>query len=138
MPATRRGSASSDPAPGAGGYDLRLGCPLELIPQADPYSALPAGGFPLLLLKEGQPLPNALVSARRQDQPLERLTARTDAAGRVRLPLRGPGRWLLNAVFIRPAASGEPATWESFWASLTFEIPATPLHPSVLPPRRGN
>lgn len=129
---------AGDPAPGAKGFDRRLGCPLELIPEADPYAALPGDGLPFLLLWEGKPLANAQISARRQEEPLAKLKARSDAAGRVTLPVSAPGVWLVNAVFIRPATSGEPGAWESFWASLTFEIPAAPLHPSVPASRRGN
>jgi uncharacterized GH25 family protein len=48
---------------------------------------------------------------------------RTDAAGRVRVPLSRSGVWLVKAVHMIPAPAGADADWESIWASLTFELP---------------
>ncbi len=111
-----------DPA-AAKGFDRKLGFFLELIPEANPLALASGAGLPLRLLLDGKPLEGALISARGSLLPLSRLTARTDAAGRAVLPIAGSGVWLLNAVYLRPARSGEPATYESWWASLTFEIP---------------
>ena len=46
----------------------------------------------------------------------------TTSDGRVALPLEGARRWLVTAVHMRPAPAGSDADWESFWASLTFEL----------------
>lgn len=108
---------------GAGGHDRVLGLPLELVPEASPY-ALPRGGSLLVrLLQEGKPLEGALVVALRRGEPARRISARTDAGGRVRLSLDLPGVWLVKAVHMVPAPEGVGADWESFWASLTFEVP---------------
>lgn len=106
------------------GFDRVLGLALELVPEAAP-ALLPAGGpLPLRLLLAGKPLAGVQVSARSRARPLDKAVARTDAAGRVRLPIAGPGTWLINAVYLRPLA-GQAGEWESLWASLTFEIPAS-------------
>ena len=56
---------------------------------------------------------------------MEKLTARTNKAGRVNLTLPGGGGvWLVKAVHMVPAARETAAEWESLWASTTFELPA--------------
>ena len=57
------------------------------------------------------------------DRPADRLTVRTGADGRARLPLNRAGRWLVKAVHMIAVPASDPAAdWESFWASLTFEV----------------
>jgi uncharacterized GH25 family protein len=108
---------------GAGGHDRVLGLPLELVPEASPYSLAGGGSLPVRLLHEGKPLEGALVVALRRDEPARKISARTDAGGRVMLSLDLPGIWLVKAVHMVPAPEETGADWESFWASLTFEIP---------------
>ena len=74
------------------------------------------------LLHGGEPLAGARVAAVSGRRPAERVAARTDAAGRVRLPIAEPGPWLVTSVHMVPAAAGSGADWESLWASLTFEV----------------
>jgi uncharacterized GH25 family protein len=76
------------------------------------------------LLYHGAPLAGAKVAALPKDQPSRQIAARTDAQGRVRLVLDRPGVWLVKAVHMIPAPPGTGAEWESFWASLTFALPA--------------
>jgi hypothetical protein len=64
------------------------------------------------------------VAALSKGQPSRQVAARTDAQGRVRLPLGGSGVWLVKAVHMIAAPAGSGADWESFWASLTFALPA--------------
>jgi uncharacterized GH25 family protein len=108
---------------GAGGHDRVLGLPLELVPEASPSSLTGGGSLPVRLLHEGKPLEGALVVALRRDQPSRKISGRTDAGGRVMLSLDLPGVWLVKAVHMVPAPEETGADWESFWASLTFEIP---------------
>jgi uncharacterized GH25 family protein len=109
---------------GAGGHDRVLGLPLELVPEASPSSLTRGGSLPVRLLQEGKPLEGALVVALRRGEPARRISARTDAGGRVMLSLDLPGVWLVKAVHMVPAPEETGADWESFWASLTFEVPA--------------
>lgn len=112
---------------GAGpGYDRKLGLPLELVPEANPYKLKQRGELPVRLYYGGKPLAGALVVALQKDRPEPRLSARSDSQGRVRLRLDRPGVWLVKAVHMVPAVSAARETgadWESFWASLTFEVP---------------
>ncbi|MCK6447952.1 MAG: DUF4198 domain-containing protein [Planctomycetes bacterium] len=117
------------------GFDRAMNLPLELIPHKNPSSlgrGAEGAGYetlPLSLYFEAQPLAGALVAALCLDEPhadaTKPLFARTDERGRVELALPRAGRWLIAAVHMRPAQEHpERADYESYWGSLTFEIPA--------------
>lgn len=106
-----------------GGFDRLAGLTLELVPEGNPYTHVAGEALPFRLLFEGAPVADVLVQAVARETPDQTLQARTDAEGRVRLPLGHSGGWLVKAVHMVPAPSGLDADWESFWASLTFEIP---------------
>jgi|HubBroStandDraft_3_1064219.scaffolds.fasta_scaffold02857_3 uncharacterized GH25 family protein len=109
-------------APGPGRYDQVLGLPLELVPDRDPY-ALGAGmELPVTLLFGGRPLAGAKVTAIPKGHAAEQVSARTDARGKARLPLGRGGPWLIKSVHMQPAPAASGAQWESWWASLTFEL----------------
>ena len=98
-----------------------VGLALELVPEADPTRAPAGSELPVRLLHEGEPVAGALVAAVPAGRPAARVTARTDATGRVVLPLGEPGAWLISAVHMLRAPAGSGTDWESLWASLTFE-----------------
>ena len=105
--------------------DRLLGFTLELVAERNPY-AIPAGqDLPLRLTYQNRPLAGALVVAMNRLNPAEKLAARTDNDGRVRFRLRPGGMWLVKAVHMVQAPAGANAEWESFWASLTFELRTT-------------
>lgn len=107
------------------GHDRVAGLPLELVPERNPYTLAAAGArLPVRLLHRGKPLAGALVVAIPRGRPAAKVSARSDARGRVELPLDGAGLWLVKAVHMMPAPAATGADWESLWASLTFEIPA--------------
>ena len=112
----------SGPASEAKG-DRRLGFPLELVAERNPYALRDGGDVPIRLLWQGRPLEGALVVAVNSAAPKEKLSARSDSEGRVRFRLRPGGMWLVKAVHMVPA-SGADADWQSYWASLTFEASA--------------
>jgi hypothetical protein len=121
------------------GFDHVLGYTLELLPEKSPFDlkkvekdgASLVEGVPLRLMYDGKPLANALVGALSLDAPKPKagepnqqpITGRTDAEGRVKLDLPSTGRWLFAAVHIIRVEGNPSADWESFWASLTVEIP---------------
>ena len=100
--------------------DRALGFTLELIAERRPDSLRAGEALPLRLLLDGRPLGGALVVARPRDDPSRKIALRSDAEGRVRLPLSRSGDWMVKAVHMRPAPAGSGADWESLWASLTF------------------
>ena len=112
-----------------------LGLSLELVPDDVPGAS---GGLRLRVLHEGAPLAGALVKAWRRplsgegtpvpvmqrDSVDVAWQARSDAGGRVTLPTREAGEWLVSVVHMEPCAERSVADWESTWASLTFVRPA--------------
>jgi len=105
--------------------DRALGFPLELVAERNPYFIGADHDLPVRLTYENRPLAGVLVVAMNRLNPSEKLTARTDANGRVRFRLRSGGMWLIKAVHMVPAPAGAAAEWSSFWASLTFETRST-------------
>jgi uncharacterized GH25 family protein len=106
--------SSADPR-----HDHALGLPLELVNESAPAAGQP---LRLQLLHRGKPLEGALVVLSRKAKPMEKLRARTDAAGRVSFVLPARGMWLATSVHMLPAPFYTKEDWRSVWASLSFEI----------------
>ena len=104
------------------GRDTPLGFPFEIVSERNPYASGAGKTLPFRVLLRGKPSAGVLVMALRRGAPESRLTARSDARGRVSFRLPAPGVWLVKAVHIEPVAAPD-ADWESLWASLTFELP---------------
>ena len=100
--------------------DRALGLPLELIAERRPDLLRGGELLPVRLLHEGRPLAGALVVAMHRDDPQQTIMQRSDADGRVQLPLHRAGTWLVKAVHMVPAPAGSGADWHSLWASLSF------------------
>ncbi len=47
---------------------------------------------------------------------------RTDPAGRIQVPLAAARMWRLHSLMMERCSEPGAADWESFWASLTFEV----------------
>ena len=116
---------------GEGGADRALGLPVEIVVEGDPYAEPMPEAVALLALVDGEPVGNALVNVfTKPESGLEPgdeagLTKlRTDAEGRVTLPLEPGLRYLANVVDMREASAemeaDTGAVWESRWGSTTF------------------
>ncbi len=114
---------------GNDGYDHTFGFKLELVPQKNPLT-LPAGaGLPFQLLFFGEPVEGVLVAALEYENPMQRITARTDANGMVKLKLPKLGHWLIKAVHMTEVTEDESfADWQSFWASFVFDNSKSSLY----------
>jgi uncharacterized GH25 family protein len=111
--------------PGAatkGVFDAPLGFTLELVPRRNPYTMKQGGELPLSLTFRGKPIAGILVVAMNKEHPEQAVRARTDAKGRVALRLAQPGFWLVKAVHMDAAPADSGVDWESWWASLTFDV----------------
>jgi uncharacterized GH25 family protein len=128
--------------------DQPLGLPFELVARSNPYAGGPVTvealwqGEPVAgVLVEAKPLAAPTTPARAGDRPAgasveegERAAAsslalRTDASGRAVFTLPHGGPWGLFAVHmvpatVLPAAERADADWLSYWATLSFELPA--------------
>jgi uncharacterized GH25 family protein len=98
-----------------------IGLRYEIVPDVDPTVHL--APFHGRVLYDGRPLPGALVVALLKGEPSERLTTRSDDQGTFAFALPQAGVWLVKSVHMTRAAWYSHADWESFWASLTFEVP---------------
>jgi len=112
--------------------DRSLGFTLELVAERNPYAMTVGQELPVRLTYEGRPLAGTLVVAMNRSDPSDKLTARSDSDGRVRFRMPRPGMWMIKAVHMIPAQPESHAEWESFWASLTFDVPGAinAPHPS--------
>jgi uncharacterized GH25 family protein len=102
--------------------DRALGFPIELVAERNPYQMRSGDTLPVRLTFKGAPLAGALVMAFNQRHPFLKKRVRSDQNGRATFTIDEPGPWLVKAVHMVPAAAGSNADWESFWASLTFEM----------------
>jgi hypothetical protein len=108
--------------PSAAQADKQLGFTLELVAERNPYLLHNGDELPVRLTYLNKPLAGALVVAMNRLHPGDKVSARTDAEGRVRLTLKSDGMWMIKSVHMIPAIAGASADWASYWASLTFEM----------------
>ncbi len=106
------------------GGDRPIGLTLEIVAESNPYEMTAGRPMAFRLLHEGRPLPGALVTATRRGAEDSKLSLRTDDEGRAAFTLGEAGIWLIASVHMAEAPEGLDADWESWWASLTFELPA--------------
>ena len=128
--------AALPPAAADTAYRRVLGLPLELVPEQNPYRLRPGAALTVRVLRQGQPVPGALVQvwqaappAKNQPGPplVTHFVTHANAQGRVLLRLPAAGPYLLATVRMEPtpAALAARADWLSTWASLTFGGPGT-------------
>ena len=106
----------------AGAGDRTLGFPIELVAERNPYEMRAGESLAVRLTYQSAPLAGALVVAFNQRHPYHKVRVRSDRDGRASFAIDEPGPWLVKAVHMVPAPAGANADWESFWASLTFEM----------------
>lgn len=105
---------------GAAPQDEPAGLTLEIIADFDPTAAREDAASRFLVLFEGKPLSNSLVTAYCRD-PARESRGRTDANGVVVLSIDARGPWLVECMHMRPTPGRNDADYESIWSSLTFE-----------------
>lgn len=113
-----------------GGRDRAVGMPLELVAETNPYAGKEDADVAVRLLWRDQGYADAQITVFRKFVGCEATstTVRTDAEGRVTIPVESGGRFLLNAVhMMEPSVETRQrirdVEWESLWASLTYELP---------------
>jgi uncharacterized GH25 family protein len=113
-----------DTAPAAPSHVLEtpLGFTFEIVPRTNPYAIRPGGELPVTLSFRGKPMANILVVAMSKSDPQNAVRVRTDAKGRASLRLAHAGFWLIKAVHMEAAPADAGVDWESWWASITFDV----------------
>lgn len=130
------GDASATPAAADTAYRRRLGWPLELVAEQNPYRLAAGKSLTVLVLRRGLPLRGAAVQVWQRQPgglPTTHFTMRANQNGRILLRLSGPGPYLVAAVDMAPAPAAlrTRADWQSTWASLTFGGPAAAFQPAA-------
>ena len=111
---------------GDASWKTPAGLALEIVPLSDPTRANPAEPFAVQLLRQGQPLSSlalvALIDAR-----TPRAFATTDAQGMASFKLDRPGRWLIEATYLRE--SSKPGLdFESDFSTLLVTVTPSARH----------
>jgi uncharacterized GH25 family protein len=108
------------------GYSVPVGHEIEFVPEADPRGLQAGSTLTVRVLFRGKPLPDAQVQKAwaAGAKPGHAVAGRTDRNGRLSVPIESDGKWRLHVVHMEPARDSSKADWESFWASLTFEVPS--------------
>jgi uncharacterized GH25 family protein len=126
---TYRRHAKSLIAVGDGaGADSAMGLVIEIVALANPYTDDLTAGLPVLVLLDGAPRGDAQVELfeTAPDATVTTTLHRTDADGRVVLPVRPGMEYLVDSVVLRALPNDDPTAgpvWHSDWASLTFRTP---------------
>lgn len=112
------------------GADQVVGLEVEIIALTNPYTVDPADGVLVEVRYQDQPMPDVqveLFGRRLSDNSLLETTYyRTDAQGRVTLPVEAGVEYLVDHVeMLEQPGTIEDRTpvWRSLWASLTFVVP---------------
>jgi hypothetical protein len=102
------------------GWKTVLGLPIEFVPEADPTQLRSGAALLVRVLWRGKPA--AGLQVEKAWEGGHAIVGRTDAQGRITVPIEQKGRWRLHAVAIERCAEPRKADWESYWASFTFAI----------------
>lgn len=106
-------------------YRHIVGFPIEIITEANPYLLKPGEHLPIQILFRDKPARDLQIEMAWQSpgaKAQKKIAGRTDGEGRLKVPIRSKGIWKLHTVLMERCTEPEAADWESFWASLTFEI----------------
>jgi hypothetical protein len=101
-----------------------LGLAIEIVPLANPYTLAAGDSLPVRVLTHGKPQPGLAVEVSHSGSGKVSLKPAivTDAKGEAVIPIDSRGLWKLHTIAME-RRDGKEADWESFWASLTFELP---------------
>ena len=100
-----------------------LGSVIEIVPLANPYRLHAGDSLPVRILLRGKPAADLQLEATYASSDTKTsVVGRTNAKGEIKVPLSATGKWRLHTVSMERSSDSTAADWESFWASLTFEI----------------
>lgn len=106
-------------------YRHAVGFPIEIFPDVNPYSLKVQDTLPVRVLFRGKPAEDLQIEMSwlsPDGKAQTKIAGRTDAQGRLTIPIHSAGVWKLHTVLMERCQDPSAADWESFWSSLTFEI----------------
>jgi uncharacterized protein DUF4198 len=106
-----------------GAYATVFGYPAEIVPLSNPYQLHAGDTLAVRCLVDGAVITDqlAIAGGDRDGKVIEEVRTRTDAQGIARFAIRSPGKWYLKFIRMVPVR-GDSVTYESKWATLTFEV----------------
>jgi uncharacterized GH25 family protein len=102
-----------------------VGYVIEIIPEADPNTLKPGDVLPIQVLFRGKPAAGLQIettSATTEEDAKDAVIGKTGPDGRLKVPLPNRGYWNIKTIKMERCTDPSAADWESFWASLTFQI----------------
>ncbi|MEO0378795.1 MAG: DUF4198 domain-containing protein, partial [Pseudomonadota bacterium] len=108
------------------GADRALGLKTEFVALTNPYDPGFDGLMQVRVLYLGAPRPDAQVEVFDR-APTGEVTVtlhRTNPDGIATIPVTPAHDYLFDAVVIEPIVNEDAAVWDTFWAALTFGVPA--------------
>lgn len=113
-----------------------LGLKIEIVPQADPANLKPGDEVPVQVLFDGKPIADIQIEIATSRDPRTKSdftkVGRTNSEGLLSIPVASAGKIRLHAVAMLQVKAATH-DWESYWASLTFEVSsAAPVQSSKL------
>ena len=105
-------------------YRKPTGLVIEIVPEKDPYRLHPGGTLPVQVLFRGKPEAGIQLEAAWSGPSGNKvqIIGITDSRGHIDVPLSAAGKWRLHSLKMERCAEPAAADWESYWASLTFEL----------------
>ena len=105
-------------------YRHAVGYAIEIVPEKNPYQLKAGDALPVQVLFHGAPAAGLQLEAAWAGAGGSKVQVigRTDAQGKITVPLASAGKWRLHSLKMERCADASAADWESYWASLTFEI----------------
>ena len=101
-------------------FDDLLGLAIEIVPLRNPYELGAGQDLPLAVRFKGELLPGFLIHAGTAASG-ELDQAYTDESGKASIRISRGGRWFLRGIHLSQVDQ-ENHSYESYWASLTFEV----------------
>jgi hypothetical protein len=113
---------------GGVGQDRVTGLRTEIVAEANPYTEDVSAGLPLRVLFDDAPRADAQVElfAKAPDGTVEVTLHRTDAEGRVTVPVAPGHEYFADAVVLLDTGNDDITAgpvWHSLWAGLSFAVP---------------
>ncbi len=99
------------------------GLPMDVLVSAPRQPVQAGDALTIQVLRDGAPLPNQPIEFVNDVNPLG-LWRRTDAQGRITLPLPLAARWMVRGTDLRTSPAN-PDFWESRFVTLTLEVSPT-------------
>ena len=100
----------------------KVGQPFEIVPLDHPNRVRTGEPFRLRVLLEGEPLAGASIKGAHASGPAAEIATVSDEQGEFSVTAAAPGRWYVRALHVAHVEGDPEVSWESYWATLTFEV----------------